>query len=74
MTKAHKWRTFFNRARKKKNCICASDYPAFERMKFVCEVNICASGIVHCFFVVMNENQSASIFGSKLNPFFCDNE
>ena len=29
---------------------------------------------LHCFFVVINENESALIIGSKLNPFFCDDE
>ena len=29
---------------------------------------------LHCFFVVMNANESVLIIGSKLNPFFCDDE
>ena len=29
---------------------------------------------LHCFFVVMNANESALIIGSKLNPFSCDDE
>ena len=29
---------------------------------------------LHCFFVVINENESALIIGSKLNPFFRDDE
>ena len=28
---------------------------------------------LHCF-VVINENESALIIGSKLNPFFCDDD
>ena len=28
----------------------------------------------HCYFVVMNANESALIIGSKLNPFFYDDE
>ena len=29
---------------------------------------------LHCFFVVMNVNESVLIIGSKLNPFFCDDD
>ena len=32
-----------------KNCICASDYPASEHMKFVCAVNIYTSSAVCAF-------------------------
>ena len=28
----------------------------------------------HCFFVEINENEPASMIGSKLNPLFCDDE
>ena len=31
-----------------KNSIHASDYPVLEHMKFICAVNVCASGTVHC--------------------------
>ena len=29
---------------------------------------------LHCFFVVISKNEPALIIGSKLNPFFCDDE
>lgn len=31
-----------------KNSIYASDYPVLEHTKFICAVNVCASGTVHC--------------------------
>lgn len=40
-------RIFFNFACKK-NSIHVSDYPVLEHMKFICAVNVCASGTVHC--------------------------
>ena len=44
-----------------KNCIHASDYPASERMKFVCAVNIFASGTVHaCRFRAHLDNIAKS--------------
>ena len=40
-------RAFFLTVRAK-NSIYPSDYPVLEHMKFICAVNVCASGTVHC--------------------------
>ena len=47
MTKAHELAPLFQPC-VQKNHIYASDYPALEYMKFVCTVNVYASGTVNC--------------------------
>ena len=40
--------TFFFQPCAQKNSIYASDYPVSEYTKFICAVNVCVSGTVHC--------------------------
>ena len=40
--------TFFFQPCVQKNSIYASDYPVSEYTKFICAVNVCVSGTVHC--------------------------
>ena len=39
-----------------------------------CSMYIKVPNHLHCFFVVMNANESVLILSSKLNPLFCDDE
>ena len=54
------WITQFFWPCMQKNCIYVSDYPASEHMKFVCTVNIYASGSVRSWCLLHRRNDSST--------------